>query len=530
MYIAYEYVINGKKALVAEALVELTNELIEVVAEPVVIDWSAAIDATYDGTKTIIRSAEYNSDYNVGEILGSAHKQTYINGVETSAANKDIIRGRDKDGKLQVELYAGYEFPEYGTETPNIYSAKWVVDHDNKTFTVMASVVLNPIPVKEINVEVSGLDFSLVGTDTFYSANANFMDPAYEQFKGYLGEVTKADFIAMFEDDLGSDRVIKLKDNKVVLTAITSGTTAEEIKESDVTSFNHGDVKFNFTAKGSRTPFINALKTEPKFVDSEGTVMVEGVIADHDNDPATPAIYTVNDANLSNYLSVSGAISNNLKVKYQIISETTVPTLSITEVNVIEDELGKVTFVDSNTPANPVDAIVHWNNYDGLEVKVKATLYANGFIADEEVLTIKTEKPLTFSISDFSVDRTTSETPAYVYKNFKLTSILAPATNLFNTDTTSDVELSTRYTLAAETYGAIITVGLVSVSYEVGEDEYFCGSNDYTWDPDKGVITFTSNSGQLLYDIKAKFNVTFESRLDGTTTPESKTLTVTFKK
>ena len=131
-------------------------------------------------------------------------------------------------------------------------------------------------------------------------------------------------------------------------------------------------------------------------------------------------------------------------------------------------------------------------------------------------------------MADVEVDRLTAATPANVYKNFAIKSILGDA-NLFDA-TTAGLTLTNRYTDAADKYGAKLTVELINVTYEVDGVTYKCNKNDYTWDPDYGVITFTNNSGTLLADIVATFDVTFANRLDGVEEPESQILKVTFKK
>ena len=253
-------------------------------------------------------------------------------------------------------------------------------------------------------------------------------------------------------------------------------------------------------------------------------------------------VYTVSDSDLAKYFYVVNKTGvrelkavnadDNVTVKFDLISKSKDAEGNDEmgfefkgEPDVITNTLA-VDWTSSEPYILPMgDAVATWGTYNSTEVGVVATLYVNGFKITTKEITLVTKDPLdiTFENVDFTINNqngTINTTTAYIYKNFKLTSIVEDKPNLFDVSATSLDKIFDLHN-ADETYGAEIHAYFLKVYYkdEAGNivpwdmSKITLGNFDKTTGEFDGTITINADDGNIQTPIYVDVRVKMSHRI-----------------
>ena len=254
-------------------------------------------------------------------------------------------------------------------------------------------------------------------------------------------------------------------------------------------------------------------------------------------------VYTVSDSDLAKYFYVVNKTGvrelkavnadDNVTVKFDLISKSKDAKGNDEmgfefkgEPDVITNTLA-VDWTSSEPYILPMgDAVATWGTYNSTEVGVVATLYVNGFKITTKEITLVTKDPLdiTFENVDFTINNqngTINTTTAYIYKNFKLTSIVEKSIpNLFDVTAKSLDTIFDKHK-ANVTYGADIHAYFLKVYYkdEAGNpvpwdmSKITLGNFDKTTGEFDGTITINADDGNIQTPIYVDVRVKMSHRI-----------------
>lgn len=275
--------------------------------------------------------------------------------------------------------------------------------------------------------------------------------------------------------------------------------------------------------------------------ENTGRVHVYGEKTGDDQD----ATYTIDQADLAKYfnvnvndvegglaeghvLTVDFAVTDALDTEDVVIADL-VQILPATTTDVEDNGATYLSLVRNNV-------VLHWNEYTGLEVPVRATLKLNGFEIGSRDITLWTEDPLTLkNQAQVIVKRApgNENTVARIYENLLLTGILHGNQNLIEVPEDDNYEtlFEDVYPIAKNFYGANLTIQPAmteTVYYEIDGKKITIDKNKYHFDVDKGTITLYGDDSGLNVTYIAKCYVTLTHKFCEDKHAEPQLVTVKF--
>ena len=420
------------------------------------------------------------------------------------------------DGAIDLKLFGG----RYSWN--NSYKVVWTSTAENTDFTVTAIVNLINKP-ESINVKVEGLKFKMTGTNEYYSTNIDLAKAAYTAIKDYYGypeDTWNVNFEATAMEFMAGTSVPQVN-GKAGKVGNLNNLTEARIYVSDVVKATGNTITWsytpwwgvpvNFTLTGDVEIPENMLKFSDDYaIDQTATsARVEA------NGTIKGTTYIINEADLAKYFVVTGAMNgHNLTVKF----ETTNTKVSINKlVTPVEDN--KASYLDLTRN----NAVLNWNEYTGLEVAVKATLYVNGYKKNTLDLTLFTVDPLKLEANtgtnvkvakedwiEYTVAREQfKDGKAYVHDAVKVVDYL-------NKDILTHGEaLNKAQTKLAPYSGAVVTkMGTNAVYYlDANNEKVYLGTNKYSFVESTGQIVIFKDDATLQKTYYAEFQVNLKSRI-----------------
>ena len=434
------------------------------------------------------------------------------------------------DKTVEIEMLAGM----YSWN--NSYKIVWVStnENDHVDYTTTAIVNLTGRPEK-IDVEIP-VEFKLNGTNTWFEAPADLCGKAFEKLDSLLGYGKTADNKAVWDAlfatyvtdyntapyDLPtvngekSQWIANLED--LATAKLLIGKNKINEKEANVITWSvtpWWGVPVNFTVTGKIVlPKYNFIYSEDYVKDA--TANVYGQIES--------GKYSIIKSDLAKYFNVDAESLNghNYTVDFEVVSPVATADQAVKvgpqTTTTVEDK-GAATYHYLASD----NAVLDWNTYRGLEVKVKATLKVNGFERETLPLTLVTKDPLTITGADFTENRELREDlTIQVFKKLVLTSSIAPddaKANLitFTDDMKNELNITDAMAYARQVYGANLKVvlGTKGVYYYNNSGKLIVlGSNKYKYDETTGFLEIYGDDAEVK-NYYADFTAILDSRICG---------------
>lgn len=573
--IKYIYTVNGVEIFAAQN-VEISKKIVNVNLPVITVPWTVAeaeslmaggvtysVDLVKEQTYDIATAADKSLEgYTLASVMNrtAADKKVYINGEAVETADikiqvKDrqettykMILGNRFDGNAK-----SYSFPVNNNDEKvdwNVYKATWTYElEDMKVFVTGTMELGEQAPVQNVPVPV---DFKVMkGVNGWLTGSADVLTAAYEQFKSYLGyadEATdKAKFLALF---VGENNAVRYRETTVNEKAVDymkntpyTGFEPQNFKlhSSSLTAPVDGKypvqviqqvvkpwfgIDFNFIVNGNVVlpkDVLNYSTVDFVSFDAEQNrweVEVDGdIVADQTVEHGRK--YTIDQADLGKYFFVSDeaeyGVDRMLTVKFEVLTENAPLPETTDVVNVFEDATSQINVLEEGK-----SVIKDWTNggnFVGNEIKVKATLLANGFAIDDKEVTLFTIDPLTFSKVpevdvegvDIQVERVPGKDAVVKsYRALSLTSV-AEEGNLINTGAKTGAGLFFN-SHADEVYGAEFimhpedqptwTSQILGVYTKDGDEKVAYPGTKY--DFTNGTLTLKADDGLLKQSIFAE--------------------------
>ena len=571
----YIYTVNGVEIFAAQN-VEISKKIVNVNLPVISVPWTVAeaeslmaggvtysVDLVKEQTYDIETAADKSLEgYTLASVMNrtAAEKKVYINGEAVETADikiqvKDrqettykMVLGNRTDGNAK-----SYSFPVNNNDEKvdwNVYKATWTYElEDMKVFVTGTMQLGEQAPVQNVPVAV---DFKVMkDVNGWLTGSADVLTAAYEQFKSYLGyadEATdKAKFLALF---VGENNAIRYKETTVNEKAVDymkntpyTGFEPQNFKLHSSSLIPPVDYKypvqviqqvvkpwfgidFNFIVNGNVVlpkDVLNYSTVDFVSFDAEQNrweVEVDGdIVADQTVEHGRK--YTIDQADLGKYFFVSDeaeyGVDRMLTVKFEVLTENAPRPETTDVVKVFEDATSQINVLEEG--ASVIKDWTDGGNFVGNEIKVKATLLANGFAIDDKELTLFTIDPLTFSKVpevdvegvDIQVERVPGKDAVVKsYRALSLTSV-AEEGNLINTGAKTGAGLFFN-SHADEVYGAEFilhpedqptwTSQILGVYTKDGDEKVAYPGTKY--DFNNGIITLKADDGLLKQSIFAE--------------------------
>ena len=345
---------------------------------------------------------------------------------------------------------SGYEFTPVDAQENNKYTVQWVNEFDDLTITVAVAIELGKLPAP-FETSDETVKFTLSeGVNDWVYGKSSIVEAMFAKYQklGLIGIEDDGEAKTFFSDVLAGTEVTlsklngkegALMDPQNIDTPMSSfdpiklGLHSSQIVKEQKQTYNveqtdpYTGTIFKFDLKGdvvlptdvlaySTVDYVNYDATEERW-----EVEVDGDIVDNK--------YTIDQADLGKYFYVNDqanyGVKRDLKVRFDINTNDAPKPDSTNIVNVYEDATSHINVLEAGK-----SVIKDWTNgglFGENEIKVTATLIANGFPVDVKTVTLFTKDPLEFGKSnDIVVERVPGKDAiAYTHSVLTLTETIS---------------------------------------------------------------------------------------------------------
>ena len=495
-------------------------------------DYAKAYTLTSEAFKSVDRVAHLKPVLNDPAVI----KSTKFYVMDAAGEWKEVTDRSFKlakfndDKTVEIEMLAG----KYSWN--NSYKIVWVStnENDHVDYTTTAIVNLTGRPEK-IDVEIP-VEFTLNGTNTWFEAPADLCGKAFEKLDSLLGYGKTADNKAVWDalfatyvtdyntapydmPTVNGEKSQWIANLENLATAkLLIGKNKINDKEANVITWSvtpWWGVPVNFTVTGKIVlPKYSFIYSEDYVKDA--TANVYGQIEN--------GKYSIIKSDLAKYFNVDAESLNghNYTVSFEVLSPAPTAAENVKvgpQTTTTVEPKGAATYHYLASD----NAVLDWADYRGLEVKVKATLFVNGFERETLPLTLVTKDPLTITGSDFTVDRELRKNlKVQVFEKLVLTSSVAPDNakeNLlqFQNSNGTVYDLTKAMLYPSGVYGANLKVvlGEKGVYYYNNSGKLIIlGSNKYNYDETTGFLEIYGDDAEVK-NYYADFTAILDSRICG---------------
>lgn len=565
------YYFAGQKIAVADKI-EIAKNLVYVNFEAVTYDWTLqraldlrAADGTPYAESIVLNDVSYDNIYDLNPIFTPGNiKDTKVTLNDAAHHNffflSDIKAPKaatGTPGTADVRIGKGYQFAAADADKPNTYKVVWQTVLSESTDAIITlTVTLGKYPEAVVVESEVDLDLITEGTDAnnfkgFDTLVADAYAELTPELAGFAEDAKVNDL--MYAALVDAANTVVNEPNAQNLNLVVD-TNAD--KSFVVLYMNQIDDKANvlptYTFKRDietwfGVPFQFVVTATPKLPKVELVRSTEYAYATETEDvykvnlkagiDDVTGLYTVKQSDLAFYLNVIGEANVAQSVTFAVLdgAKSTISN-NTTKLTVLDTPISNPLVGDITAYLAKNNSILTWMD-SGIQIKVKATLWAGAYPVDYATLELNVEDPLTFTAENITVDRLIKDdTVVKVYQNFKLTSTVEEHANIPNLlDVTKDSLADILTADAVVAYGTTIKVQKVSVYEKLGEneaDKVLYDESKYEWNETTGILTLKKDDAAVLINpIEAHIKVTFSHNVHGTSEacPVTKDIFVTFQ-
>ncbi|MBR5300602.1 MAG: hypothetical protein IKU36_10210, partial [Bacteroidales bacterium] len=238
----------------------------------------------------------------------------------------------------------------------------------------------------------------------------------------------------------------------------------------------------------------------------------------------TDGKYSIILSDLAKYFNVTEELKTNMKVVFEVTDPAIAAKVKVApylETSVEKKTTGTYNFLAKG------NAVLDWNEFQGTEVPVKATLISEDFVELGSLnLVVWTKDPLTLKGAEGTVNNEgkivyevarypRKDAVAPVFKNLVATSVVEGNTNLIDVNALT-IDDAFKQSQAKKKYGAEldITMGAYNVYYYDDNNKLVTiDRNKYTWNDETGVLVLLGDDATLRKPIYADFSAKLTHRI-----------------